>query len=145
MKFWPQHESATGNASAGDQRQVVRVQVMLLFLIGTLLYFGLPGTRQWRADAERANLYTVIRAWDGLSWYVWVAAAPLMMRLIRRFPLVRGQVQRSVLGLLLGSLLSPRLFRMASYLHVQHMLLVTSLGLCFLLARLASADTAGKS
>ncbi|HTE19988.1 MAG TPA: cation:proton antiporter [Armatimonadota bacterium] len=38
----------------------------------------------------------------------------------------------------LGTFFSPRLFRMASFLNVQHMLLVTSLGLCFLLARIAA-------
>lgn len=39
----------------------------------------------------------------------------------------------------LGRIVSPRLFRLASFLSVQHMLLVTSLGFCFLLARLSSA------
>lgn len=42
------------------------------------------------------------------------------------------------LALLLGSLVSPRLFRMASYLNVRHMLLVTSFAFCFLLAWLAA-------
>jgi Kef-type K+ transport system membrane component KefB len=42
-------------------------------------------------------------------------------------------------ALAVGSYLSPRLFRLASLLQVQHMLLVTSLGLCFLLARLAAS------
>jgi len=41
-------------------------------------------------------------------------------------------------ALALGSYCSPRLFRLASFLNVRHMLLVTSLGFCFLLARLAS-------
>src|SRR5919199_1381038 len=38
----------------------------------------------------------------------------------------------------LGSYLSPKLFRLASLLQAQHMLLVTSLGFCFLLAWLAA-------
>jgi len=38
----------------------------------------------------------------------------------------------------LGTVVAPRLFRVASFLNVQHMLLVTSLGFCFLLARLAA-------
>lgn len=41
-------------------------------------------------------------------------------------------------ALLLGGYLSPKLFRVASFLNVQHMLLVTSLGLCFSLAWIAS-------
>ncbi|MFN3649610.1 MAG: cation:proton antiporter [Armatimonadota bacterium] len=42
-------------------------------------------------------------------------------------------------AIVIGGFLSPHLFRFASYLNVRHMLLVTSLGFCFLLARLASA------
>jgi Kef-type K+ transport system membrane component KefB len=41
-------------------------------------------------------------------------------------------------SLAVGSYFSPRLFRMASFLNVQQMLLVTSLGFCFALARLAA-------
>jgi Kef-type K+ transport system membrane component KefB len=41
-------------------------------------------------------------------------------------------------ALALGGFLSPHLFRLASFLSIQHMLLVTSLGICFLLARLAA-------
>lgn len=41
-------------------------------------------------------------------------------------------------AIVLGGFLSPRLFRLASFLTVRHMLLVTSLGFCFLLARLAA-------
>lgn len=95
-------EMPTGQIAA-DRRHIFRVQVLLLFAIGTLLYFGLPGTRQWRAQAEQANMYMVIRAWDGWAWYVWVAAAPVMLLLIRRYPLVHGRILRSLTGLLLGS------------------------------------------
>lgn len=41
-------------------------------------------------------------------------------------------------AILIGSFLSPKLFRAASYLRVHHMLLVTSLGVCFLLSWLAA-------
>lgn len=41
-------------------------------------------------------------------------------------------------ALVIGSYCSPRLFKVASFLNVQHMLLVTSLGFCLLLARLAA-------
>jgi Kef-type K+ transport system membrane component KefB len=41
-------------------------------------------------------------------------------------------------ALVLGSYFAPRLFRVVSFLQIQHMLLVTSLGFCFLLARLAA-------
>lgn len=42
-------------------------------------------------------------------------------------------------ALILGRWLAPLLFRVASFLAVQHMLLVTSLGFCFVLAWLAAA------
>ncbi|MEJ1974137.1 MAG: histidine kinase [Lacunisphaera sp.] len=50
-------------------------------------------------------MYTVIRAWDGLAWFVWVAAGPFMLLLIHRFPLSRGRIRSSIGGLLAGSLL----------------------------------------
>ncbi len=54
-----------------------------------------------------------------------------------------GAIIGKALGFLVGAIaigtyLSPKLFRLASFLTVQHMLLVTSLGFCFLLARLAA-------
>ena len=91
---------------------VFRIQLLLIFSISTLLYVGLPGTREWRRVAEENHMYTVMRAWDGLAWYVWVAAAPFMLGLIRRFPLSRGRLRSSISGLLLGSL--------ALYLVVTH-------------------------
>lgn len=41
-------------------------------------------------------------------------------------------------ALVIGSFLSPRLFRLAGYLNVRHMLLVTSFGFCLMLAWLAA-------
>ena len=53
--------------------------------------------------------------------------------------LIVGKALGFLVGaIVLGRLLAPRLFRLASFLHVQHMLLVTSLAFCFLLARLAA-------
>jgi Kef-type K+ transport system membrane component KefB len=42
-------------------------------------------------------------------------------------------------AVVIGGKLSRRLFKLASFLSAQHVLLVTSLGFCFLLARLAAA------
>jgi signal transduction histidine kinase len=94
----------SGHAPA-EKWTVFRIQLLLIFAISTLLYVGLPGTREWRRVAEESHMYTVMRAWDGLAWYVWVAAAPFMLMLIRRFPLARGRIGSSVAGLLGGSLL----------------------------------------
>ena len=73
-----------------DERRVYKVQLMLLFVLSTLLYLGFPGTREWRRVAEENQMQTIIRGWDGLSWYTWLAAAPFMLLLVQRFPLMRG-------------------------------------------------------
>jgi Kef-type K+ transport system membrane component KefB len=53
--------------------------------------------------------------------------------------LIIGKAVGFLVGaLVIGGYLSPRLFRLASFLNVRHMLLVTSLGFCFLLARMAA-------
>ncbi len=104
---------------AAEKWTVFRIQLLLIFAISTLLYVGLPGTREWRRVAEESHMYTVIRAWDGLAWYVWVAAAPFMLMLIRRFPLVRGRIRSSATGLLVGSfLLYLAVTHLRYFLHV---------------------------
>jgi Kef-type K+ transport system membrane component KefB len=53
--------------------------------------------------------------------------------------LIVGKAVAFLVGaLVVGRLVSARLFRLASFLYVQHMLLVTSLAVCFLLAALAA-------
>src|SRR3954470_15170797 len=67
-----------------------RTQLLLLFTLSTLLFIGFPGTREWRRIAEENQMQTIIRGWDGLSWYTWLAAAPFMLLVVQRFPLMRG-------------------------------------------------------
>ncbi len=102
-----------------EELTVFRVQLLFIFSINTLLYFGLPGTREWRRLAEESHMYTVMRAWDGLAWYVWLAAAPFMLLFIRRYPLVRGQIGRNVRRLLMASaLLYLGVTHLRYFLHV---------------------------
>src|SRR3954469_23441945 len=75
-----------------EQRSAFQVQILVLFVISTLLYIGFPGTREWRRIAEEGQMHTIIRGWDGLAWYVWLAAAPFMLVLIRKYPLSREQI-----------------------------------------------------
>lgn len=108
----------SGQASA-DHRAIFRIQFLLIFAISTLLYVGLPGTREWRREAEESHMYTVMRAWDSPVWYIWLAAAPLMMKLIRRFPLARGRIRSSLTGLIVGSLvLFLAVTHLRYFLHV---------------------------
>lgn len=104
MKPWQRLRAALDARLNAEERLILGLQLLVIFTLSTLLYFGLPGTREWRRVAEESHMYTVMRAWDGLAWYVWLAAAPVMLLLIRRFPLARGQLKRSVGGLLVGSL-----------------------------------------
>lgn len=77
-----------------EQRAAFQIQILLLFAISTLLYIGFPGTRHWRVAAEQEHMATMILGWDGLAWYVWLAAAPVMMYLIRRYPVSRADFWR---------------------------------------------------
>ena len=90
MNFWQRCMTAGFGHLTHDDRRVYKVQLMLLFILSTLLYLGFPGTREWRRVAEDNQMQTIIRGWDGLSWYTWLAAAPFMLRLVQRFPLMRG-------------------------------------------------------
>ncbi len=90
MNFWQRGITAIFGHLTPDERRVYKVQLMLLFVLSTLLYLGFPGTREWRRVAEENQMQTIIRGWDGLSWYTWLAAAPFMLLLVQRFPLMRG-------------------------------------------------------
>jgi signal transduction histidine kinase len=87
--------------------------MLLLFALSTLLYIGFPGTREWRRVAEENQVQTVIRGWDGLAWYTWLGAAPLMLVLIRRYPLGLGRFWPNLGRVTLGSV--------AIYLLVAHL------------------------
>ncbi len=105
MIFWRRSESQASGRDSADYRAVFGIQLLLIFAINTLLFVGLPGTREWRRVAEESHMYTIMRGWDGLAWYVWLAAAPAMMLVIRRYPLVRGRLRSSIIGLLFSSVL----------------------------------------
>ena len=61
----------------------------MVFAINVILTFGFFGQREWRRIAEVNTDRLIMHAWDGLPWFVWLVAAPVMLLLIRRFPLVR--------------------------------------------------------
>lgn len=112
MKLWQSCYAWCLDRIVPDGRRVYHIQFLLLFALSTLLYIGFPGTREWRRLAEESHMQTIIRSWDGLAWYTWLAAAPVMMRLVRRFPLGRGRIMTNLLRLVAGST--------AIYLAVTH-------------------------
>lgn len=88
-----------------EERTVLKWQLLVVFVINAMLTAGFFGQREWRRIAEANNDPLIMHAWDGLPWFVWLMVAPLMLILIRRFPLVRGQLMRSLAGLAVGSVL----------------------------------------
>lgn len=83
--------------------QGLKIQMLAIFVVSTLLNIGYYGQREWRRVADEHHLQTLLRGWDGFAWYVWLAAAPALFLLVRRSPLVPGQVARSARRLALGS------------------------------------------
>ena len=80
------------------------VQAAVIFIVIVLLNLGFYHGRELHDLEIRQNLRRVIYGWDGLVWYVWLAAAPAMLLLIRRYPLARGQTTLNLVRLGLGSL-----------------------------------------
>jgi two-component system LytT family sensor kinase len=105
MKFWQSSSTSLFARPTADEWRMLRIQMLILFGLSTLLYIGFPGTREWRRLAEERHIQTIIRGWDGLGWYTWLAAAPFMLMLVRRFPLVRDRAWDNLARLLGGSLL----------------------------------------
>jgi two-component system LytT family sensor kinase len=103
MNLWQRFSAWCIDRIAPDGRRVYEIQFLLLFALSTLLFIGFPGTREWRRMAEESHMHTIIRGWDGLAWYTWLAAAPVMMLLVRRFPLGRGLSRTNLLRLAAGS------------------------------------------
>jgi hypothetical protein len=91
-------------APTAEERAVFKVQLPLFFAVSVLLTLAYHSQRELRANVvEREHVQLLMRGWDGFAWFVWLLAAPAILMLIRRFPLVHGQIRRSLAGLLLGS------------------------------------------
>jgi len=89
---------------SAEERRVFKAQIVVVFLIITLLELGSYRQRRLIAIDAEHNLQRAIHGWDGFAWYVWLVAAPATLILIRRYPLSRERRARSVAGLVCGSL-----------------------------------------
>src|SRR5580698_9985347 len=85
----PHRRSIMGWFKAPEQRAFC-VQITVVFVMITLLNIGYFFMREVRDIDLRNNLQRVIHGWDGLAWYAWLAAAPAIYWLRRRFPVSRG-------------------------------------------------------
>lgn len=93
------------NMPTKEERAVLKVQFGVFLAASVLLSIGYYEQRELRIVADREHLRFLLRGWDGFAWLVWLLAAPAMLVLIRRFPIQRGMIGRSVLGLALGSVI----------------------------------------
>jgi signal transduction histidine kinase len=89
---------------SAEERTLFKRQLAALFLIVTLLNLGFYWQRVLRDAGLRHHVSGVIQGWDGLAWYVWMAAAPMTLLLIRRYPFTPEHPWRSSIQLLSGSI-----------------------------------------
>jgi len=82
----------------------VKVQLIVVGLLITLLNLGYYWQQELLEIVARQRLGSVIGVWDGFEWYAWVAAAPVGLALVRRFPLFEERPARNLAGLLGGGL-----------------------------------------
>ena len=87
------------------QRRALKVQLPLVLATSVLLSLGYHGELEWLRFADERHIPLLVDRWDGLAWFVWLGAAPVMLVLVQRFPLSRGELCRNLTGLTLGSLL----------------------------------------
>jgi signal transduction histidine kinase len=87
-----------------EERYIFKVQLALIFAIITLLNVGFYRQRELWKIGVRQNLQSIVLGWDGLAWYVWAGAAPVMLILIRRYPLTRETLRRNLWRLTAGNL-----------------------------------------
>lgn len=91
-------------AETPAERSVLKVQMGIVCAASVLLTVGYAVQRQMRAIMVEDGLQLILRGWDGVEWFVWPLAAPVMLVLIRRFPLTRGAIRRNLLRLIVWSI-----------------------------------------
>jgi two-component system, LytTR family, sensor kinase len=79
-----------------EERQAYRLQFGVVCVMIALLNLGYYREHVMLAIALQNHTLPAIRAWDGLAWFVWLAAAPAMMYLVHRYPLNRENLGRNL-------------------------------------------------
>jgi signal transduction histidine kinase len=87
-----------------EEQRSFRVQLVVVFVMITLLTIGSYFQHEVVDMDLRNNLRRAVRGWDGLAWYTWMAAAPAIYWLRRRFPVARGRWVGGLAGLVGGGL-----------------------------------------
>jgi signal transduction histidine kinase len=91
--------------STAENRRVLLVQMVVMLGASLLFTASYEIQRQIRVIMERDGTEVLISGWDGLAWLVWPLAGPAILVLIRRFPLVRGEIVWGVCRLAISSFL----------------------------------------
>lgn len=86
------------------ERRVFRNQFLMLFAMCVLLSLSYNAQLGWRSLAQRRPTL-ILHGWDRIIWFVWLAAAPAILLLIKRNPIVTGRIRRSLITLGIGGLL----------------------------------------
>ena len=86
-----------------EEQKVFKVQIIVIFVVITLLNLGFNYERELLAIDAKRNVQRIMRFWDGAAWYIWIVAAPITLLLIRLFPLRREAFWTNLLRLLAGS------------------------------------------
>lgn len=82
-----------------------RLQLTLLVVAASLLIVGYVLERVLQVSGQRARLQWMLVAWDSTAWFVWLLAAPAVLALVRRYPIVGGELHRHVPSLAMGGVL----------------------------------------
>lgn len=90
---------------APEEAKVFKIQLLLLVLISTLLYLPFPDSDAWHQFTRQGLPPVSMKGWGELSWFIWLAASPLMLVVIRRQTFDRMQVRASFGRIVAGSLL----------------------------------------
>lgn len=91
--------------STQDRRELLLL-VGLLLLMCLLLQFGFNQVREWQTEAEHDKLQTFLLSWGSAAWFVWLGAAPVMLWIVREFPLdLHEMAWRNVVRIVVCSVL----------------------------------------
>ena len=99
-----------------ESRRPYAAQIAVVFAMITLLNLGYYREHALQQIATEHGQPTVIRGWDGLAWFVWLAAAPAMLFLVRKYPLSGPRIGGNLLRHLGGHAAVYLLLTNARYL-----------------------------
>ncbi|HVT72692.1 MAG TPA: histidine kinase [Lacunisphaera sp.] len=106
MNPWSKAKTFALRRFSSKDRKELLLLLGLLLLMCLLLQFGFGQAREWRTEAEHHKLQTFLLSWNSAAWYVWIGAAPVMLWIVREFPLdLKGMAWKNLACIVACSLL----------------------------------------